>query len=139
MLTDNKYIIFKESGRLGNALFRYFASALLSIKYEYLYILKEKYNTTNNFIFYKGLDHTGDDIYRLNINDLNIELVKNHILNDNNAISFNTLGFVKNNVDIDNLFSNEYINNENGHGLYVKNIVNINDNNFLSQIKIFIC
>ena len=36
-----KYIIFKPSGRVGNALFRYLACVLFCIKFNYKYILEE--------------------------------------------------------------------------------------------------
>ena len=41
-----------------------------------------------------------------------------------------TLGYLKHKIDIDNLKSNLYINENNGQGIYVKKSLIINDNNF---------
>lgn len=131
-LRDKKYIIFKKSGRLGNTLFRYFACVLFCIKYNYEYILEEECPKIKDYIFYKGVDHENDDIeYRKD----NIDNLKNICNKNINALCFNTLGFIKSDYNINNLNSNYYINNENNHGLYVKNIININDDNFFKHYE----
>jgi len=121
-----KYVIFRSSGRLGNAIFRYLASILFCIKYNFEFILEE--NFKEKFIYYKGVDSPGNDIGF--INDLNIELLKSECDKNNLSGGFNTLGFIKSIIDINLLQSNIYINNSNEEGLYVKNYIYINDNNF---------
>ena len=66
-----------------------------------------------NFIFVKNLDQLGNDICRYNnsINEL-FEI----IMNDNNSIGFNTLGFVKNKLD--NLSESKYFGTNDG--IYIK-------------------
>ena len=49
-------------------------------------------------------------------------------------MGFNSLGFYKSEINFNNLRSSEYINNQNKLGLYVKNIITINDNNFYDYI-----
>ena len=39
-----KYVVFKKNGRLGNALFRYFACSLFCMKYNFEFILEDDYN-----------------------------------------------------------------------------------------------
>ena len=126
--TNNKKIIFTKCGRIGNALFRYLACVLMSIKYDLEYIVEDDYPVVEEFKFYKGVDHKNDDITF--INPKNINELKNYVRSTPAAKGFNTLGFVKSNIDIMNLTSNNYINKENGHGLFVKNIINIDDNNY---------
>jgi hypothetical protein len=123
------FIIFKASGRLGNALFRYFACSLVSMKYNLKYILEDDFE---KFTFYQGVDHVGDDINfaRGPIND-----VKKFVYENKDAICFNTLGFIKSKINIDNLEPNDYINNQNKHGIYVKNYIEILDNNFLDLFE----
>ena len=122
-----KYVVFKSSGRLGNALFRYFASALFCIKYNYEFILEDDIKSMDSYTFYKGLDYVGNDIYYLNENIDKLFEISN---NNKNISGFNTLGYFKKNIDIHNLSSNDYINSNNNHGIYVKNILNIDDDNF---------
>ncbi len=134
-MPDNK-IIFVPSGRLGNAFFRYLACALINIKNPSLtYCLQEKANKddANQFTFYPGLDHEGDDIGRKD-NAIENNAIKNNAIK-NNAIAYNTLGYFKHTVDIDKLTSNAYINKENGHGIYVRKNITINDDNFLDFIN----
>ena len=127
-------IIFIPSGRLGNAIFRYLGCIILnicnpSLKYmlesEVQYDTRKQYNN-NNYIYYPGLDHSGDDLYHFsNKNNIEKESTTNY-----NSIGFNTLGYLKHNIDIDNLKSNLYINENNGQGIYVKKSLIINDQNF---------
>ena len=130
-----KYVIFRANGRLCNALFRYFACILFSIKYGHQFILEEDCNNEQliDYIFYKGVDHSGDDRSFLKSNDVN--KLKEYANKNNDIVSFNTLGFMKNSIDINNLKSNEYINQNNEHGLYVKNTIIIDDNNFINMIN----
>jgi len=130
----NKYIIFRKCGRLGNALFRYFASILFCIKYNYNYILEEECPYIKDYIFYKGVDHCNDDIGYINT-DIDIDNLKILCNNNDVAVAFNTLRYVKSDFDIDNLQSNDYINHENNHGLYIKNIMKINDNNYFKYYE----
>jgi len=122
-----KYVIFRSSGRLGNAIFRYLASILFCIKYNLEFILEE--NFKDNYVYYKGVDSPGNDLKFIN-NNQNIELFKNECDNNSLSCGFNTLGFIKSTINLNSLISNEYINDSNEHGLYVKNYICINDNNF---------
>lgn len=131
-MPDNK-IIFIPNGRLGNAFFRYLACAIINIKNPSLtYCLQEEDNKNeydaNQFTFYPGLDHEGDDIGRKD--NVAFDIENNAI--ENNAIAYNTLGYLKHTVDIDKLTSNAYINKENGHGIYVRKTITLNDDNFLA-------
>jgi len=130
-----KYVIFRANGRLGNALFRYFACILFSIKHGHQFILEEDCNIDQliDYKFYKGVDHIGDDIYFLK-ND-NVDKLKEYANKNNEIMCFNTLGFMKNSIIIHNLKSNEYINQNNEHGLYVKNTIIIDDNNFIDILN----
>jgi mannosyltransferase OCH1-like enzyme len=127
-----KYVIFRKSGRLGNALFRYLASVLFCIKYDYDYILEDECSQIKDYIFYKGVDQCDYDI---DYNNTNIDNLKNICNENDNALCFNTLGFIKSDYNIDNLSSNDYINEDNNQGLYVKNIMNINDNNYFKNYE----
>lgn len=135
-----KHIIFIPNGRLGNAFFRYMASAVINILNPTLnYVLKQDYKSaanTNSYTFYPGLDHMGDDLYRSN-DSIPAALPNIFQQADRNSaiIGFNTLGFFKKAIDCGALISNEYINPSNGHGLYVKNKITITDNNFFSLIS----
>lgn len=125
----NKYIIFKKSGRLGNALFRYFACTLFCILYDYTYILEEEYQ--NGYTYYSGVDSSGNDISFIPNN--NIEELMKYANSKNEIVAFNTLGFMKNKIDI--LKSNEYIHQNNNHGIFIKNKVKIcDDNNFIDLL-----
>lgn len=131
---DKNYIIFKKCGRLGNAVFRYLASILFMDKYNFEYILEDDLDGTslkNLFKFVKGRDYVGNDIAIVHSRDINIMMKE--FLKINNAHGFNTLGYVKKDIDENNLVSNTYINDDNGHGIYLKNYFVINDNNFISE------
>ena len=73
---------------------------------------------TLDYLFIKTKDHYGDDIdYK---NNLNLEqMMLNSILNEN-CICFNTLGFFKNKVDMDNLIDLNTDNSEDGLYINIK-------------------
>ena len=48
-------------------------------------------------------------------------------------MGYNTLGFYKHTIDVDKLTSNQYINKDNGQGLYVKKNLTLTDETFLKQ------
>jgi len=143
---NKKYIIFRSAGRTGNAIFRYFASILYCLKYNYEFILETEYDKLNNeYTFYPGVDQPGNDIEHM----YNIFLDK--VINTkysrgneyyNNIKGFNTFGFLKSKINIDELRENNCINSNTHHGIFVKNenfedntkihqkIFTINDNNF---------
>ena len=128
-----KYVIVKPNGRLGNTIIIYLASILLCMKYNYEYILYDDYIKLNkeekdDYIFIKGYDHLGDDI--LYNNSKNIDIFKNISNEDNNIVGFNTLGYFKKSINIDKLVENKYINTKNEHGIYIKNNIIIDDNNY---------
>ena len=133
--TDKKYIVFKKNDILGNAIFRYFACSLFCMKYNYEFILEDDYNNLKkqDYIFYKGFDQVNNDINYFN--NKSIDELKDICNNNNNYKGFNTLGFIKSNINMNELKSNEYINEYNDHGIYVKNTILITDNNFFDYIK----
>jgi len=142
LVRKKKYLIFKKSGRLGNALFRYFASILFCIKYDLEFILEDDYNDLNdNYIFYKGVDQVNNDIKYLNnktideLKCITIDELKCICDKNINYYGFNTLGFIKSYININELKSNNYINQKNDHGIYVKNNIIINDNNFFEYLN----
>jgi len=130
-MQQNK-IVFVQSGRLGNAFFRYMACAIINIKNPRLtFCLKENFNEPEErFTYYAGLDYEG--------NDLGIEFspnIQSMVMANTSAMGYNTLGYLKHTIDLDNLTSNYYINKENGNGLYVKKCITINDANFLDFVN----
>ena len=158
-IKKDKYVIFKPSGRLGNAIFIYLASVFMCIKHNLKYILDEDYHCNCNcsgdvaekYEYYKGVDHINDDVtcvynesiwrktkalaedFRGNSVDVveGVQNIMHHSDMNDKVLCFNTLGYLKNNINLHNLQSNQYINNETGHGLFVKNNITITDNNFL--------
>ena len=119
---ENKHIVFIPSGRLGNAFFRYMACAIINIHNPTMtYILKKDFPVSSSsdteYDYYAGLDYEGNDTYK----------------NDSSAVGYNTLGFYKHTIDLENLTSNLYINKTNGHGLYVKKNLTLSDETFLKQ------
>ena len=126
-------IIFVPNGRLGNAIFRYLASAVITIKNPSMsYCLQEDFiEATDKFTYYPGLDYEGGDIIKTD----SLENCLQAALNNNRCMGYNTLGYLKHTVDLSNLTSNAYINISNGHGLYVKKTVTVNDENFLDLIE----
>ena len=74
----------------------------------------EKENMKNEYIFIKGVDHYGDDIYHksdISINDM--IYISN---NDENVVAFNTLGYFKNIVNMKRLIK---LNDEDGIFIHV--------------------
>ena len=135
-IKKDKYVIFKPSGRLGNAIFIYLASVVMCIKHNLKYILDEDYNCNCNcsgvnekYEYYKGVDHINDDVTC--VYNESIQNIMRHSDMNDKVLCFNTLGYLKNNINLQNLQSNQYINNENGHGLFVKNNITVTDENFL--------
>jgi GR25 family glycosyltransferase involved in LPS biosynthesis len=133
-IANKKYIIFKPAGRLGNALFRYLSAILFIIKNEHkhTYILDIECPILDQYNFYEGVDYIGNDTGMIQSN--NIDEIKQSLYYNDGVIAFNSLGFCKNNIDFNNLKSSEYINIQNKQGLYVKNIITVNDNNFYNFI-----
>jgi len=131
--TDLKYIIFKPKfniDTLGDSIFRYLACTLLIIKYNLIYMLEDELPLVEEYKFFRGVDHEYDDIEHLNTR--NINNMKKYASNNDNIKCFNTFAFFKNKIDLNKLVSNEYMNENSGQGLYVKNIINVDDNNFLN-------
>jgi len=132
---DIKYITFSQNDKnIDHLLFKYFTSILFTLKYNIEYKLIENINLIQEFTFYKGVDYIGYDYTYLN--NKSIEELKNICKNNENIVGFNTLGFLKSQINLNNLISNQYINENNNHGLYYKNILRINNNNFLYYLDI---
>lgn len=128
-MNDKKKIVFVPSGRLGNAIFRYMACAVLGVQQPSLiYTLKKDFVAyTEDYVFYPGLDHEGDDIK--GAQDHHSFVVGGR----NPHMGYNTLGYYKHTIDVDKLTSNQYINKDNGQGLYVKKNLTLTDETFFKQ------
>jgi hypothetical protein len=88
------------------------------------YFIKQQYLLEQNYIdsfytYFHGLDYDGSDI--LLKHNITIEELKYTCNNNEEICAFNTLGFIKNNVDIKNLKETAWINKNTSHGIYVKN------------------
>jgi hypothetical protein len=71
------------------------------------------------YTFFHGVDHIGDDMdFKPNIT---LENLKQYCDNNEKIVAFNTLGFIKNKVDVENLKKTEWINKNTSHGIYIKN------------------
>ena len=124
---DN-YIILEKSGRLGNAIFRYLFSILMSIKHNINKIdTNIDYIDINDYVYYNGLDSGNHDIETKNYD---INFMKNYCSNNIDIVAFNTLGFIKDIIIFDNLKENEFINSQNGHGIYIKKTIKIDESNY---------
>lgn len=136
-INKQNYIVFIPSGRLGNAIFRYMACALLNtsnpIMASHKYTLQTDLKTPHSlFDFYNGLDCEGNDIGFINTSKRSISDIENHCRDNYTIMGFNTLGYIKHTIDINRLKKNKYINDNNGHGIYVKNTIRITDTNFMN-------
>lgn len=69
----------------------------------------------NDFVFFPQLDWTGDDLYFENTSRLNLLKLAS---DNNNCVGVNTLGFLKTNIDIDNLVPSRYF--DENDGIYIK-------------------
>ena len=137
LIIKQNYIVFIPSGRLGNAIFRYMACALFNIIHPILsshkYTLQSDFKKPHSlFDFYKGVDCEGNDIGFISNTQHSLTEIEKHCRDNYDIMGFNTLGYIKHTIDINNLKSNQYINNNNGHGIYLKNTMTITDTNFMN-------
>jgi hypothetical protein len=132
---ENNYIIFNQSGRFGNAIFRYMAYIMLQKNNnKFKYILDTDFSKLDipEYTFFSGLDYLNNDIssgYYDSIEQLRVSC--NEIIN---ADGFNTLGYIKRDIDISKLSTTPYINDKVGGGIYVKNTKVVNEDNFFNYI-----
>ena len=120
-MTD-KYIIFEPSGRLGNAFFRYLGCVMFMIKDPtYKYILYDNHHDNTEYTFYPGKDCVGNDVTFIQNQSPN--QLKQICKYKPSVNGFNTLGFIKKNIDIRKLESNDYINLQNKHWIGLLNNV----------------
>ena len=88
------------------------------IKQEYLdNVYKDEYK--NEYTYFHGLDHNGDDL--LYNNSYSLNGLKFYCNKNDDIVAFNTLGFMKSNIDINNLKETSWINRTSTHGIYIKN------------------
>ena len=86
------------------------------------YFIKQAYLDEvykDEYTYFHGLDHIGDDLCYNNSYSLNG--LKNYCKNNDNIVAFNTLGFMKSSIDINNLKETSWINKNSIHGIYIKN------------------
>ena len=132
---ENNYFIFNQSGRFGNAVFRYMAYIMLQKgNNNFKYILDTDFLKLNipEYTFFNGVDYINNDILSGNYNSL--EDIQNDCDKMINADGYNTLGFIKRDIDISKLCKTDYINHEVGGGIFVKNTKIINEDNFFNYI-----
>jgi GR25 family glycosyltransferase involved in LPS biosynthesis len=124
-------LVFYPSGRLGNAIFRYMACSIVNtINPALEYTLLADFDPPKeNFTYYAGLDQEGCDEYKTR--EIDSKAMEKEAMQDSTILGFNTLGYFKHTID--KLTSNIYINKANGQGLYVKNMITINDDTFFSM------
>ena len=72
---------------------------------------------SEEFTFFKGLDHKNDDLFFFN--NLSLKECKKKVIETPGCVGFNTLGFFKSKIDINNLKPSEYFNDKDG--VYVRN------------------
>jgi GR25 family glycosyltransferase involved in LPS biosynthesis len=136
---ENNYIIFNQSGRFGNAVFRYMAYIMLqknnNNNNKFKYILDTDFSKLDipEYTFFNGVDYLNNDIssgFYDSIDEVNEKCSK---ISDGEG--YNTLGYIKSDIDISNLTATPYINQETGGGIYVKNTILINEYNFFKYIN----
>ena len=123
-----KKILFNYSENIIDNLNKYFIYSLFCINHNYDYHISNEMKEIE-YIFFEGLDNINNDSGYSENN--NIDFIKNYIKNKSNIVAFNTLGFLKDKINIKDLKESEYINKKNNHGIYVKNIIEINNKNIL--------
>jgi glycosyl transferase family 25 len=132
---ENNYFIFNQSGRFGNAVFRYMAYIMLQKgNNDFKYILDTDFLKLNipEYTFFNGVDYANNDIQSGNYNSL-VD-IQNDCDKMTNADGYNTLGFIKRDIDISKLCKTDYINHEVGGGIFVKNTKIVNEDNFFNYI-----
>jgi GR25 family glycosyltransferase involved in LPS biosynthesis len=133
---ENNYIIFNQSGRFGNAIFRYMAYVMLqkgNNNFKYIFDTDFSKLDVPEYTFFKGVDYAGNDISSgcYDSND-EIRIACNKIVNSD---GYNTLGYIKSDIDISKLGTTPYINDEVGGGIYVKNTKIINEDNYFKYMN----
>jgi len=133
---ENNYFIFNQSGRFGNAVFRYMAYIMLQKGNDnFKYILDTDFSKLNipKYTFFSGVDYPGNDINSSKYSIIKYTQTKCDKIMD--AEGYNTLGFIKKDIDISKLCKTDYINDEVGGGIFVKNTKIINEDNFFNYIQ----
>jgi GR25 family glycosyltransferase involved in LPS biosynthesis len=133
---ESNYIIFKQSGRFGNAIFRYMAYVMFQKdNNNFKYILDTDFSKLDvpEYTFFKGVDYAGNDISSgcYDSND-EIRVACNELVNSD---GYNTLGYIKSDIDISKLGMTPYINEDTNEGIYVKNIKIINEDNYFKYMN----
>jgi len=133
---ESNYIIFKQSGRFGNAIFRYMAYVMFQKdNNNFNYILDTDFSKLDvpEYTFFKGVDYAGNDISSgcYDSND-EIRVACNELVNSD---GYNTLGYIKGDIDISKLGMTPYINEDTNEGIYVKNIKIINEDNYFKYMN----
>ena len=126
-------LVFYPSGRLGNAIFRYMACAIVNtmnptLKYT---LLADFQPPSKNFTYYPGLDQEGLDLYKAK--DCDNTAMQTEAMQQTSIMGYNTLGYYKHTIDLAKLTTNLYINKDNGQGLYVKKNITLTDENFFKM------
>ncbi len=125
-----KKVIFKyePNKNLGDALFKYLACVLFALEYNLEYTYEDIIPEIEEYKFIMGKDHSGDDKYHFK-NTLYHELKEIANL-DLEVQGFNTLGFLKKQINFDKLESNDWINEKKRNGLFYKNVTIISNKNY---------
>ena len=126
---EKKYTICRASGRLGNAIFRYFACSLYCIKNNLNYILDNDFHKNiDKYTYFPGVDQFHNNKEKINGNLSEIESFVN---NKDDITCYFSDGMIKYCFDSNNF--NEI--DDKSQGIYVKNYLKISDNNFLNLLN----
>ncbi len=129
------YIIFYKKNNTQETINRYLSCILYIIFQKKLNDIEYKIINSEDctdeifdscYKYYKGLDYMNNDYGHLRYNPL----LKSEILNNDNIKGYNTYGYLKNKIDLNNMIS---LNDNNG--IYVKNINIINNINDINNIN----
>jgi len=82
------------------------------------YIKQEYLKKIENYTFFHGVDYIGSDV---NYKENTFSELKFYCDNYDEIVAFNTLGFIKNNIDLNKLVETEWINKNTKEGIYIKN------------------
>ncbi len=129
-----KYVIFKEGFTLNSSIKKYILCCIFCVSHGYELINYDEFtktNTINNFEFIKGLDCIGNDVSM--IQNMDLEYMKNIVIS-NNLYAFNSFGFIKKEFNLNELKEGAYINKNTNHGIYIRNMLEVKQNNFVSLL-----
>jgi len=124
----NKFIIYTEWVQASN-----YGDVDSDIQKNYNFI---DIYSDENFKYIRGKDFGGNDI--INYNNISIDELKEHALKNDNCDGFNTIGFLKSNINVNNLIKSPWF-KKFEDGIYIKQSVylkNLNNIDIVSKTRI---